>query len=253
MVLHLFEFMDLPWLPTSLRSTLRESLDCALSAPFRSYYDWVVDEIVQQVRTSQIKCVVEVGAGTAPISRRLAEVLGERGPKLVPCDLHPDILAFEQLEQEFPGIVAPIYEPVDMTQTHDWGEDVLIVLSASFHHVTPLERKKLVKSLTNSSFQVSVFEPLRRHLVCQLFAWMSLIPALATPIRRLGDEGTWRRVVWCWLLPIAPIMLAWDGWVSCLRMWSENQWREATGHCGIGKIRITKTPLSLSVSWRRQK
>ena len=38
---HLFEWMDLAWLPASLRSTLREILECGNAQPFRPYYRWV--------------------------------------------------------------------------------------------------------------------------------------------------------------------------------------------------------------------
>jgi hypothetical protein len=30
----------------------------------------------------------------------------------------------------------------------------------------------------------------------------------------------------CWLLPIAPVMFWWDGIVSCLRMWTDQQWQQ---------------------------
>ena len=69
---HSFEFMDLDWVPQSIRLTMREVLECAMSAPFRDYYDWVVGEVVKVVAERGCDTIVELGAGTAPLTRRLA-------------------------------------------------------------------------------------------------------------------------------------------------------------------------------------
>jgi hypothetical protein len=31
---------------------------------------------------------------------------------------------------------------------------------------------------------------------------------------------TWRRLLWTYLLPVVPLVAAWDGFVSCLRTYS---------------------------------
>jgi hypothetical protein len=47
------------------------------------------------------------------------------------------------------------------------------------------------------------------------------------PLWYLGRRpGTLRRVLWCWLIPLAPIMFCWDGIVSILRYWTDETWIE---------------------------
>src|SRR5260370_207775 len=56
-------------------------------------------------------------------------------------------------------------------------------------------------------------------------------PWLADPLRprALGRAG-WK-VVWTWLIPIVPVVLLFDGIVSCLRVYSPGELRELT--CGL--------------------
>ena len=82
--------MDQPWLPESLAATLREILSCGNSSPFRSYYRWVADEVKRQVRERHCTTVVELGAGTAPISRLLAEDPDLEHVRTIPRDVRPD-------------------------------------------------------------------------------------------------------------------------------------------------------------------
>lgn len=229
----LFEFMDCRWLPSSLRVTLRESLECGLSRPFRGYYDWVVEEIKEVVQRHGIEQVVELGAGTAPLTRRLAADGEMRGVTFIPCDLQPDTAAFRVLAQLYPGAVRPIYDTFDFSKPKAWSQDTLLVLSASFHHIPHTRRGRVLESLTMSAGQVMVFEPLRYAPSSFLLALASFVPALATPMLRSG-RGRLRRIIWCWLIPVAPLMLTWDGLISCLRLWRRRNWQD--WHCTADAI-----------------
>src|SRR4051794_2558352 len=66
---HSFEFMDLAAVPDGLRLPLREILECGNSLPFRGYYRWVASQIAARCAAEQLTEVVELGAGTAPLTR----------------------------------------------------------------------------------------------------------------------------------------------------------------------------------------
>ena len=116
MTLHLFEFMDQGWLPGSLRGTLREILQCACSMPFRSYYDWVSSEVLRIARERQCRTVVELGAGTAPVTQRMAALSDADGLQFIVCDMNPDQEAYRSLASEYPS-VHPCIAPIDFTIT----------------------------------------------------------------------------------------------------------------------------------------
>jgi hypothetical protein len=239
---HLFEFMDLDWLPQTLRLTMREALEAAMSAPFRDYYDWVAAESLRIAKERGCDTIVELGAGTAPLTRRLAVNPGLGKIGLVVCDLNPDFDTYSALEAEYPGKVTPNYEPMDFSRPNEFGPRCLLVLSATFHHLPKETRKETLRTLTASSAQVLIFEPLRRTLASVFYAALIFTPTLFSPLivlkqHGLAREGHFRRMFWCWALPLAPFFLAWDGIISCLRMWTADEWaHELATLGGIGVV-----------------
>lgn len=221
---HLFEFMDVAWLPSGLRATMRDILECGNSKPFRPYYDWVADEVLRVTADGRYQRIVELGAGTAPITRHLARDPRSDGLSLIVCDGNPDEPAYRELQSRYPDKVDPRYEPVDFSQPHSWGPGTLLVLSGTFHHIPARQRPQVLETLDQSADRVMIFEPLRKTLSSILFVFLSLFPALLVPLWYLGRPGRLRRVLWCWLVPMVPLMFWWDGIASCLRMWTREQW-----------------------------
>jgi hypothetical protein len=226
---HLFEFMDQDWVPSGVRSTLREILECGNDRPFRTYYRWVKDEVVRAARDGGFRAIVELGAGTAPITRLLAEEPGADRFRLIPCDRNPDREAYRLLEERHPGTVVPLYTPVDFSKPRRWDPDTLLFLSATFHHIPRPARAEVLESLASSARRIMIFEPLRKTGPSVLFVFLSIVPALILPLWFLPRPGKFRRFLWCWILPLAPLMFWWDGIVSCLRQWGEREWRDAAG------------------------
>jgi hypothetical protein len=222
----LFEFMDLAWVPSSLRATIHDVLDCCLGPSPRRYYEWVAREILNLVEDGSAKTIVELGAGTAPITRELVKHLsGRKGISLRVSDLYPNIALYQTLEQKYPDLIQTDRRSVDFSRPMDFPAGSLLVLSGTFHHV-PLEaRLDALKAL--SVYRVAIFEPLRRNSASFFLSLLGFFPGLATPIQFWNQRpGNWRRVLWCWLVPLAPLIIVWDGVVSCLRCWTEEEWKE---------------------------
>lgn len=230
---HLFEFMDQSWVPRSLRATLREILECGNSVPFRSYYQWVAHEVTEFATANRIENIVELGAGTAPITKLLAKEPRLNGVRLTVCDDNPDVSAYEILKKNHPGNVHAVYEPIDFSRPKSWPPGTLLMLSATLHHLPSDVRSRVLSGLVESTDCVMVFEPLRRTVVSMLFVLCAIVPALLVPLRFLGRPGRLRRFVWCWLLPVAPLMFCWDGVVSCLRMWTAEDWESHLRISGV--------------------
>jgi phospholipid N-methyltransferase len=246
--------MDEAWVPQSLRHTLRDILECGNGAPFRSYYAWVAQTAAQIAREHELTTIVELGCGTAPITRHLLQEKSlPPNVQLIPCDLNPDQGVLTQLKSEHPARVAPILEPVDFSVPRAWSPRTLLLLSATFHHIPPAERLQVLESLTAAAPHVAIFEPLRRTVSSMLFVFGSLVPALLTPLRYLGRPGTLRRVVWCWVLPLGPLCFVWDGIVSCLREWEEHDWQRAEQSlAGAASVHFTHSLFSSLTRWRRK-
>ena len=224
--MHLFEFMDLDRLPKSLRDTLRDILRIGNSQPFRPYYQWVAKNITQKARELNCHTVVELGAGPAPITEHLLSHSEAQGLNFVVCDINPDQEAYRELEKSSQGRVKPIYEPVDFSKPRQWGDGVLLVLSATLHHIPTQHRSSVLTAMLANKNDTLIFEPLRRTWSSVLFTFGSMVPALVAPIWFLNRPGRLRRFLWCWAMPAAPLMFVWDGIASCVRMWDQSQWTE---------------------------
>ena len=250
---HLFEFMDLDWLPSSLRHTLREILECGNNKPFRPYYDWVADELLRLAEEQGFTTLVELGAGPAPITQALAKNPRSEGLRLVPCDINPDRPAYESLEKRYNGKVFPRYEPIDFSRPHQWEPGTLLYLSGTFHHIPVEARAAVLKSLSESADGVLVVEPLRKTIGSILFVLPSIVPALVLPVWQIARPGRFRRFLYCWLVPVAPFMFWWEGFVSCLRMWSDAEWRShlQTVVGAEQEFRVEHSAFCQLVTWKR--
>jgi hypothetical protein len=222
----LFEFMDLKWVPASLRSTIHDALDSCLGAAPRKYYEWVAQEVLGLVERQPTGTIVELGAGTAPITRALANALDGRGNiSLCVSDLYPDQALYRSLENMYPGLVRAELGSTNFSRPMDFPEGSLLVLSAAFHHLPPAARVESLKAL--SAYRVAVFEPLRRNPASLFLSLFGFVPAIRTPLLFWNRRpGNWRRIFWCWVFPLATMMIVWDGLVSCLRCWTEQEWTD---------------------------
>ena len=241
--LFLFEFMDTAWVPSSLRATIHDVLESCLGPPPRRYYEWVAREIWNLVEDGS-NSIVELGAGNAPITRELAKTLsGRKGISLRVSDLYPNGALYHTLEQEYPNLIQADRQSVDFSRPMDFPLGSLLVLSASFHHLPPAARMRSLKAL--SAYRVAIFEPLRCNPASLLFSLLGFFPGIATPLRLWNQRpGNWRRVLWCWLVPLAPIMIVWDGLVTCLRCWTDKEWKEhVTQVIAADRLIFTKSKL----------
>ncbi len=219
-----FEFMDLPFLPSGLRSTLRDILEVGNGKPFRNYYDWVASSVFKYAQENGIKDIVELGAGCAPITKHLVKKYENWDAHFKVTDLNPDVVTFNSLEQMDKRVVA-VYDSLDFTQKITGLENSLLVLSATFHHVEEKEKKHILNSLKKISPHVMIFEPLRPTMSSLLFVLGALFSGFLTPLFRMNSKKIMRTFFWCWLLPVAPILFLWDGWVSALRCWNKKEWK----------------------------
>lgn len=214
------------WWKSPIRKTMFEILQFC-NTKFRMSYASVAKDAVRIAREEGIQTIVELGAGTAPLTREIAADPEARGLRLVPCDLVPDVAAYEAIAQRYPGQVEPKTVPVDYGQLHDWGPSAMLLLMGTFPAIDAKDRSRVLENLTRSSQRVMVIEPLRKSVFSVISACLSVFLGLMLPLYLWGSPGTLRRIVWCWLCPLATLLFAADGVRWCFRCLSEAEWRTA--------------------------
>lgn len=221
-----FQFNACPRVPSALHRTEMEVVEFC-NARFRDYYPAVADAVLKRAIAGGFETIVELGAGCGPLTERMAVDPRSAGLRFIVCDLIPDLVAFRRLIDRFPSQVEAIEEPVDFSLRREWGPKTLLVLSAAFHHVRVEERPNVLRSLCASAGGVMIVSTVRKTLWCVLTAPLVVFPALLLPIAFWKRPGRMRRVLWCWLVPLVPLMMMWDAIGGCLRQWSRSDWKNA--------------------------
>jgi hypothetical protein len=115
------------------------------------------------------------------------------------------------------GALSVYPKPVDATAVPSSLAGCRTLFSA-FHHFRPERAKAILQSAVDAGEPIAVFEVVERSapaLLGMLFA--PIIVPLAVPFLRPFD---WRWLVFTYLLPIIPLFVMYDGFVSCLRVYS---------------------------------
>jgi hypothetical protein len=247
-----FEFMDQDWIPASLHATLREVLGFHLRVTLGYYYVWAAERTLAKAEAAAVGTVAELGAGAAGFSETLARLVERKQVKLEVdvSDLRPNADRYRDLARTFPATVRVHLEPVDILEQPLSGDPKVVVMSAVFHHIPYAERQRMLGAL--SRHKALIFESVTNTVPSMLGCAIGFLPALATPLYFLSTpSGRWRRFLWCWLIPVAPLMVAWDGVVSCLRCWTEEEWRDELARVGVPResVDTERQRFSHMIAW----
>lgn len=184
----------------------------ALSArPYRAF----ARELAGLVERSGTGRVVELCGGHGGPSGRILELLRDQRPDVrwTLTDRHPPDTARQD------GVEV-VREPVDATAIPDELEGVRVIVNA-FHHFAPDMAVSALRSAIASGGRVAVLEVNARHplflfgmLLAPLHAWVF---AVAARPRRLAT------LFFSFVVPVLPLLILWDGVVSCLRVYSPGE------------------------------
>jgi hypothetical protein len=94
----------------------------------------------------------------------------------------------------------------------------------SFHHFSPEEARAILQNAADAGEGIGIFEITRRawSTIFLIIAWVLLLFVCTPWIRPFR----WSRLLWTYLVPIIPVVLLFDGVVSCLRTYRPQELRE---------------------------
>jgi hypothetical protein len=140
-------------------------------------------------------------------------------------DLYPNIPTFERIQQATHGAITYWPNAVDAMEVPAQLEGFRTIFS-SFHHFSRCEAIAVLQSAVDNRQGIGVFEVARcRPATIALTVFMFLGGLVTAPCIRPFRLS---RLFWTYLLPIVPLLLFWDGLISCLRAYSIKQLQEMT-------------------------
>ncbi|MFO0683509.1 MAG: hypothetical protein U0234_15735 [Sandaracinus sp.] len=229
--LQLVELEDLDWVPRAIRDGGTDLLDLAFDR--LGFYAGVAPELGALLARTRAERLVDLcsggGGGTLQVRARLpAEA---RDVEIVLSDLHPNEAGRARIAALGDPRVRYREEPVDAMQGGGALSGVR-TMSGALHHFPPEAVTELVAGIVARGeplafFDVAASPAIRRAPIvllpllaslnaAMLFVATLLLVPFARPFRI-------SRVLWTYLVPLIPILFAWDGTVSALRAYTPDE------------------------------
>lgn len=232
--LHLIEIHEQPWCPAVLR-------DDAVTDYLRHVirvtdpYAPILPRLFEALRRSESRRVVDLcSGGGGPWPSVLTRLDGKQvpGQRVEVCltDLFPNVTAWEHAQEENRsagwGDLTFWKEPVDAARLPAELSGFRTLFS-SFHHFRPEAAASILRNAASRGEGIGIFEATHRSVPALLLTLLvPLMVLLMTPAMRPFRLS---RLFWTYVVPAVPLIVLWDGLVSCLRTYTPEELRTMTG------------------------
>jgi hypothetical protein len=217
------ELHEQSWLPSSLRDEITDALQFGLSllkayAPIAPLLQSVVD-------STRSQSIVDMCSGAGGPWSGLSRKLQEDAPTLHVwlTDKYPNLRAFQNVRSAAENHVAYYPDSVDAMKVPGELQGFRTMFS-SFHHFSPEEARAILQNAVDAGQGIGIFEITSRapSAIALMFPW-ALMLFVFTPMIR---PFRWSRLLCTYVVPIIPLVLLFDGVVSCLRTYRPQELRE---------------------------
>ena len=229
--MHLIEIHEQSWCPASLRDALTDYLQFAIESG--NPYGAIVDRLKQSVLRARATRIIDLCSGGGGPWRRLHREFASTNFPIEVCltDKYPNLAAFRLAQAESGGKLSFCSEPINADNVPRDLNGFRTFFS-SFHHFRFEDARAILNDAAQQRQGVGVFEATARQPLAILLMFLTpLIVLLVTPLIR---PFRWSRLFWTYALPLVPLIVLWDGVVSCLRTYSPAELRRLTNGLGDG-------------------
>jgi len=230
--IQLIEIHDQAWFPSFLRDQVTDDLQVLLN--IGEPYGDILSQLRKGIEHSGADGVLDLCSGAGgpwPWLAQALEWLEGMRIRVELSDKYPNAEARARLQ----GNSTKLHyreESVDATRVPP-GLPGFRTLFTSFHHFPPAQAREILSDAVRNRRGIGVFEiPGRRPLTLLLLPLVLIADIVVVPFLQPRPLA---RLVWRWLVPIVPLVLFFDGIISCLRAYSPRELRELTGgitECG---------------------
>lgn len=220
--MHLLEIEDQPRCPAVLRDAATDFLQFMIVKT--DTYGPAIPHLRAALERAGTRQVVDLcSGGGGPWPGLLPQLDTPAAPVEVRLtDRYPNHEAFEQARERTGDRLAFHPEPVDATALPS-GLTGFRTLFTAFHHFPPEAARAILADAVRAGQGIGVFEATQRSAPSLLAtAFSPLLVLLVTPFIR---PFRWSRLLWTYLIPLVPLLVLFDGLVSCLRTYTPRELR----------------------------
>lgn len=223
--IQLFEFEDFKWLPCSIRSSMTRLI---VIVHHLMDTKTVLASLIQDIQKQHpFEQIVDLGSGSGGIMPAVMKALNteDQTPyQLLLTDLHPSTDYQAMVAQQDNPHIQYQATPLDATQLQTAPKGLKTMI-CSFHHLPPEAARSVLHSAQDHRQPLLIYE-ISENKIPTLIWWLllplslvltSITALLFTPFVR---SLTWQQLVFTYLIPVVPLLYAWDGQASYVRTYT---------------------------------
>ena len=227
--MRLFEFGDLEQAPQWYHVNLRRYL--VFFYKVFGYHGLWVPALTSFMRSAKDDAYLELGSGGGEALRLVVDELPDdmkAGKRFLLSDINPVSHFVEETnaQADSPFRYHPV--AVDATQIPDDLAHPRIFIN-SFHHFSPQQVKANIRASTQAGQATLVLEYVRNTPLAYLSMVTGPVVAFLTVPFVVRREDLPAMLLFTYLIPAFPLMMLWDGIVSCARAYTAKSVRTALG------------------------
>ena len=211
----LIEIHEQRWCPDSLRDVVTDTLQFVWNVI--DLYAPIVRRLRRALQETGTCQVVDLCSGGGGPWRRLVHNLeGEDRLAVDVCltDKFPNLSAFEYARRSSLARLALHPDPVDATRVPTDLEGFRTLFTC-FHHFPQEQARAILRDAVKRREGIGIFEVPKRYWLTIFFVFF--LPVIALALVPFIRPFRWSRLLWTFLVPVAPFVLWFDGVISCLR------------------------------------
>jgi hypothetical protein len=218
----LVEIEDLPWCPRAVRDGGTDWL--AFMANATKMFSAAAPKIRAAMRDTGTDKVLDLCSGGGGPWLTLQPELARSGPvSVVLSDRYPNVEALENVRARSGNQLGFHAMPVDATNVPKELDGVRTMFNA-FHHFPPEAARAILADAVGKRRAVAVFEGTDTRAIGLLAMPLQMpLILLLTPFVR---PFRWSRLLFTYAIPLIPGLVFFDGTVSFLRLYLEDELRE---------------------------
>jgi hypothetical protein len=258
----LIELHEQRWFPSSLRADVTDALQFGFNllqayTPVAPLLQNVIDSAGNKPDTQSIVDMCSGGGGPwLDLARHLrrGDAKGaSAGLQVWLTDKYPNLEAFQSISASSDHHISYYPESVDAMKVPAALKG-LRTMFTSFHHFSPEDARAILQNAVDAGESIGIFEATKRApSTIGVILVGTLLMFLHTPRIR---PFRWSRLFWTYLIPIIPLVLLFDGVVSCLRTYRLQELREMveklTGcqyNWDIGELAGKRAPVTYLIGY----
>ena len=237
--IHLIEFHEQAWFPVFLRDAVTDYLHyvTAKMDAYKSIVPLLADELRDQPNPQILDLCAGGTGGIAQVQQHLEAALGKEVPVLI-SDKFPNLDAFEKIKADTGGKVDFVKESVDVMDVPEQYKGMRTLFNA-FHHFRPVEAEAILKDAVDDEVSIAIIEANDKSWI-QAILIVLLAPIMVLLLTPFIKPFKWTRILFTYLIPIIPLLIAWDGLVSVIRLYSPEQLKILTSQFANYEWKIGK-------------